>query len=405
MLYYMKELGEAAMTPMRWAAGATQHVFSHPGLPVSYTRFGRAMAASAELVQRTTKRYGRPDFGLHETVIDGQTVPVREQVVLDHAFCSLRHFQRETVRDDPKVLVAAPLSGHYATLLRGTVEALLPEHDVYITEWRDAREVPLLMGSFDLDDYIDYLISFLDYLGRDTHIVAVCQPSVPVLAAVSIMAAGGSPNQPRSMTLMGGPVDPRRGPTKVSELGVSRPIEWFEQSVIARVPAHYPGFMRRVYPGFLQLTGFMAMNLDRHVGAHMRLFQHLVEGDGDSAEAHRTFYDEYLSVMDLPAEYYLQTLKTVFQDHALPDGTMESRGRAVDPSAIRKTALLTVEGELDDISGVGQTQAAHDLCSRLPRRKRRHHLQHGVGHYGIFNGRRWRDEIRPVVRAFIRKHD
>ncbi|MDJ0948326.1 MAG: polyhydroxyalkanoate depolymerase [Alphaproteobacteria bacterium] len=405
MLYYLRDFSEAALTPLRWSAGAAQQMFSHPGLPISYTRFGRTVAAGAELFQRTTRSYRRPEFGLDSTVIDGETVAVRESVVLEKLFCDLRHFRRRTRRRDPKVLVVAPLSGHYPTLLRGTVEALLPQHDVYITDWRDPRDVPLLMGGFDLDDYIDYVIDFLDHLGPDTHVIAVCQPSVPVLAAVAIMAAEERPNQPRSMTLMGGPVDPRRSPTKVNELASSRPIDWFERTVIARVPMYYPGFMRRVYPGFLQLSGFMVMNLDRHVGAHLRLFQHLVEGDGDSAEAHRKFYDEYLSVMDLPADYYLQTLKTVFQDHALPNGTMVSRGRPIDPGAIRKTALLTVEGERDDVSGVGQTEAAHDLCVNLSHRKKHHHLQPEVGHYGIFNGRRWREEILPVVSGFMREHE
>lgn len=404
MLYLLKDFGEAAMFPMRWAAGATQHIFSHPGMPVSYTQFGRTVAAHCELLERTTRRYKRPTFGLDFTTLDGREVAVTEEVVATKAFCDLRRFRRATRRRDPKVLLVAPLSGHYPTLLRGTVAALLPDHDVYITDWSDAREVPLAAGVFDLDDYIDYVIDFLDHLGPETHVIAVCQPSVPVLAAVAIMAAQDHPAQPASMTLMGGPVDSRKCPTKVNHLATERPIEWFENSVIARVPTYYPGFMRRVYPGFLQLSGFMSMNLDRHVGAHLQLYQHLIEGDGDSAEAHRKFYDEYLSVMDLPAEYYLQTIRTVFQEHALPLGTMMSRGRPVDPGAIRRTALLTVEGEFDDISGIGQTQAAHDLCTGLAKRKKHHHLQRKVGHYGIFNGRRWRENILPVVHGFIRKH-
>jgi poly(3-hydroxybutyrate) depolymerase len=319
-------------------------------------------------------------------------------------FCQLKHFRRDVRRDDPKLLIVAPLSGHFATLLRGTVEAMLPTNDVYITDWRDARSVPLDEGPFDLDDYIDYVIEFLHFLGPDTHVLAVCQPSVPVLAAVSLMSEAGDPCVPKTMTLMGGPIDTRINPTMPNELATTRSIEWFEHSVIHRVPVLYPGYMRRVYPGFLQLTGFMQMNLDRHVGAHIKLYQHLISGDGDSAAAHRDFYDEYRAVMDLPAEYYLQTVKTVFQDHALPCGTFEHRGRLIDPAAIQKTALFTVEGERDDISGVGQTKAAHDLCVNLPKSKQNHYEQKSVGHYGVFNGRRWREHIAPRVAKFIRKH-
>lgn len=402
MLYQLHEWHHANLAPLRWFAEATQRVLSHPGVPLSYTHFGRSMSAGCEVLRRTTHRRKRPAFGLATTRIDGHDVAVREHVVASRSFCDLRRFEREGTRDDPKLLLVAPLSGHFPTLLRGTVAALLPDHDVYITDWADAREVPLSEGAFDLDDYIDTIIGFLRRLGPDTHVVAVCQPSVPVLAAVAIMAAADDPDQPRSMTLMGGPVDTRRNPTKVNQLATSRPIGWFEKSVIASVPFTYPGRMRRVYPGFLQLSGFMSMNLDRHVGAHMRLFQHLVKGDGDSADAHRRFYDEYLSVMDLPAEFYLQTIATVFQTHALPSGAMVSRGRPIAPAAIRRTALMTVEGELDDISGVGQTAAAHDLCANIPAAKRRHRLQPETGHYGIFNGRRWRTVIAPEIGDFIR---
>ncbi len=405
MLYHMHELQHAALTPMRLFAEAVQTFYSHPWVPVAYTRFGRTLAAGAELVERTTRKYDKPEFGLDHTVIDGVEVAVHEVVVYDKPFCNLLHFQRQTDRRDPRVLVVAPMSGHYATLLRGTVETLLPDHDVYITDWIDARDVALSEGRFDLDDYIDHVIEFLHFLGADTHVLAVCQPSVPVLAAVSIMAANRDPRQPSSLVLMGGPIDTRINPTKVNEVAHGKPLAWFEHSVVHTVPFIHAGRGRRVYPGFLQLQGFMSLNPERHVGEHLKLFHNMVRGDGDSAEKHREFYDEYLAVMDLPAEYYLQTLKTVFMDHDLPDGKMVSRGRKIDPSLIRHTALMTIEGEKDDITGVGQTEAAHRLCSGLPESMRMHHVQPKVGHYGVFNGRRWREEIYPHVREFIRTHD
>ncbi|MBI1245010.1 MAG: polyhydroxyalkanoate depolymerase [Alphaproteobacteria bacterium] len=407
MLYQLYDMQQTLLSPVRLAAEAVQNVFSHPMLPMSYTRFGRAMAAGAEMIERATRRYGKPAFRLDKTTIDGMEVPVAEEVVLSKPFCDLLHFKRETPaeRDDPAVLVVAPMSGHYATLLRGTVEALLPDHDVYITDWMNAALVPMIEGtSFDLDDYVDYLIEFMEFLGPETHLIAVCQPSVPVMAAVSLISVLDPATAPRSMTLMGGPVDTRVNPTKVNKLAEDRSIEWFERTVTTNVPPGYPGFMRRVYPGFLQLTGFMSMNLDRHVGSAMKQYQHLVRGDGLSAQAHREFYDEYLSVMDLDAAFYLQTIRLAFQEHALPTGTWVSRGRKVDPGAIRNTALMTVEGELDDISGVGQTYAAHALCTNLPADRHRHWLQKNVGHYGIFNGKRWRGEIMPQVRDFIREN-
>ena len=402
MLYQLHEMQHLAWAPARVAAEATLQLFRHPMVPAAYTSYGRAVAAACEVFERVTRRRRKPGFGLDMTTCDGWDIEVVEEVVLDHPFCDLVHFKRNVSRDDPRILVVAPLSGHFATLLRDTVRALLPEHDVYVTDWTDAREVPLRVGTFDLDDYIDYVIHFLRFLGPGTHVMAVCQPSVPVLAAAALMAGADDPAQPRSMTLMGGPIDTRRAPTKVNQLAMARSLAWFEQTVVDTVPATYPGFMRRVYPGFIQLTGFMSMNLDRHVGAHMQLFEHLVRGDGESAAAHRRFYDEYLSVMDLPAEYYLQTVRSVFQEHALPQGRLKWRGERVDPAAIRETGLMTVEGELDDISGLGQTEAAHDLCTGIPAERRRHLLQKGVGHYGIFNGRRWRNEILPQVRSFIR---
>jgi poly(3-hydroxybutyrate) depolymerase len=405
MLYTLHEIHYAALTPVRLAAKSLQDLFTHPWVPVSYTEFGRHVAAGCEVLERTTRRYPKPAFGLDCTTIKGRPVAVSEEVVLTNDFCELRHFKRDGKHQDPRVLLVAPLSGHHATLLRGTVESLLPDHEVYITDWIDARQIPADKGGFDLDDHIHMVIDFLHFLGPNTHVIAVCQPSPSVLAAVSLMAAEDDPCQPASMTLMGGPVDTRESPTKVNELATERKLQWFADQLIHKVPAHYKGAGRAVYPGFIQLSGFMGMNLDRHLDAHIELFHHLVQGDGDSVDEHRRFYDEYLAVMDLPGEFYLQTIRTIFQEHALPNGTLVSRGRKVDPGAITKTALLTVEGEKDDITGAGQCQAAHGLCRNLPSSMRQHHLQQKVGHYGVFNGRRWREEILPHVRAFIRRHD
>jgi len=405
LLYGLYDMQHAALYPARLLAEATQNAFQNPFSPASYTRAGRTIAAGAELFERTTRRFGKPAFGLSITRINGDDVAVKEVPVLSKPFCNLVHFDRATDKVHPTVLVVAPMSGHYATLLRGTVEALLPEHDVYITDWLDARTVPLSRGSFDLEDYITYVMEFLAHLGPHTHVIAVCQPTVPVLCAVSLMAQNNDPNQPASMILMGGPIDATAAPTVVTELATTKPLEWFERTVIQSVPAYYPGGFRQIYPGFIQLTGFMSMNLDRHVDAHVKLFEHLVRGDGDSAEQHRKFYDEYLSVMDLPAEFFLQTVSRIFQQHALPRGAMTWKGQRIDPAAIRHTALLTVEGELDDISAPGQTRAAHRLCRNIPAEKRADHLQKGVGHYGIFNGRRWREQILPRVRDFILAHD
>ncbi len=405
--YQLYEMNHAALAPWRAIADVTRLSFQNPLNPFAVTTFGRSVAAAAELFERTTRRYGKPEFGLGSTVVDGVAVPVSERIVWQRPFCSLVHFKRELPvgrAPDPKLLIVAPLSGHYATLLRGTVEAMLPAHEVFVTDWVDARMVPLSDGRFDLDDYVDYVVGMLHHLGRGTHVMGVCQPSVPVLAAVALMEEDGDPAAPATMTLMGGPIDTRRGPTAVNRLAQEKGVEWFRRNVVMKVPFPHPGFMRSVYPGFLQLTGFMSMNLDRHMMAHRDLFMHLVKDDGDSAEKHREFYDEYLAVMDLTAEFYLQTVETVFVRHALPKGEMLHRGRPVRPQAIRNTALLTVEGERDDISGVGQTQAAHDLCSGLPERKKAHHLQLKVGHYGVFNGSRFRSEIQPRIAAFIREH-
>ena len=320
-------------------------------------------------------------------------------------FCRLLRFRRETTLDHPKVLLVAPLSGHHATLLRDTVRAMLPDHDVYITDWLDARLVPLAEGYFHFADYVAYVKDFIRELSPGLHIVSVCQPTVPVLAAISLMADEGDLAQPRSMTMMGGPIDTRCAPTEVNKYAKTRSLRWFDTHVITRVPLKYPGYMRRVYPGFLQHSGFVAMNADRHLQAHIDFYNHLVEGDGESAEAHRQFYDEYNAVMDLPAEYYLETLDMVFMKHALPQGEMTVSGKRVKPSAIRDTALFTIEGELDDISGPGQTEAAHELCRNIPADKKEHFLVPGVGHYGIFSGRRWRETIYPRVRDFIRSND
>ncbi len=407
MLYQFHEWQHAAMAPMRMLAEAQANLLRLSYLPGNQTPAARGMAAGLEVFERVTRRYPKPRFGLATTPVRGKRHEVREDIVLRLPFCQLKHFHRlgaEAGRD-PKLLIVAPLSGHYATLLRGTVEAMLPNHEVYITDWRDARLVPLSAGNFGLDDYIDYVIQFLHHLGPNTHVMGVCQPSVPVLAAVALMSQARDANIPASMTLMGGPIDTRLSPTVPNTLAQERSIEWFEHSVINHVPMNYPGFMRRVYPGFIQLTGFMSMNLDRHVGAHMRLFRHLIAGDGDSAQQHKVFYDEYLSVMDLPADYYLETVQRVFQQHLLPLRQFPWRGQIVDTNAIERTALFTVEGELDDISGIGQTHAAHGLCERIPQAKRDHYLQPGVGHYGVFNGRRWREEIAPRVTAFIAKHN
>ncbi len=362
---------------------------------------GSVMASALEVFAHASAARGKPAFGLDCTIVDGRDVAVREQVVLDKPFGQLRRFVREGVEGGPKLLIVAPMSGHFATLLRGTVERMLPRHDVYITDWRDAKTVPVEEGAFDLDDYIDYLIGFLEALGPGAHMLAVCQPSVPCLAAVSLMSADRHPCRPKTLTMMGGPIDTREAPTAVNTLATERPFAWFEQNVIATVPTSYPGAGRRVYPGFLQLTGFMTMNLGNHIMSHYELFQHLVRGDGESAQATKDFYEEYRSVCDMAAEYYLQTIDSVFQSHKLPRGEMTHRGRKVDVGAIQDVALLAVEGERDDISGLGQTKAALALAQALPEAKKRYLMAEGVGHYGIFNGGKWRDHIAPVVEEWI----
>ncbi|MGB8628360.1 MAG: polyhydroxyalkanoate depolymerase [Xanthobacteraceae bacterium] len=404
-LYWFYEMSHAALNPSRAWADLTRLYFKNPANPLSYTTFGKSIAAACELFERSTRRYGRPDWGVKSTVVSGERVPVQISTVWERPFCKLLHFERvfehPPKRPQPKLLIVAPMSGHYPSLLRGTVDAFLPNHEVYITDWADARMVPAADGPFDLDDYIDYLISILHTLGGDTHVVAVCQPSVPVLAAAALMEADEDPCVPTSMILMGGPIDTRINPTAVNALAEKRGIDWFRTHVITKVPFPNPGFMRDVYPGFLQLNGFVTMNLDRHIEAHKQLFLNLVRGDGDSAQKHKEFYDEYLAVMDLAAEFYLQTVDTVFIRHDLPKGRMIHRGRLVDPAAIRRVALFTIEGEHDDISGIGQTEAAHRLCVNVPDDRKAHWLQPGVGHYGVFNGSRFRSEIAPRISDFV----
>ncbi len=405
MMYQFYELTHAALAPWRAAADTMRLAYKNPLNPWSHTPMGRSMAAGLELFERTTRRYAKPEFGLNKTKLNSGPVEVTEEIVWSKPFCNLIHFRRKLPaghRPDPKILLVAPMSGHYATLLRGTVETLLPKAEVYITDWVDARMVPVLEGRFDLDDYIDYIIEMLHELGPDVNLMAVCQPSVPALAAVAVMETREDPLVPLTMTLMGGPIDTRINPTAVNQLAQEKPIEWFENNVIMNVPWPLPGVGRPVYPGFLQLSGFMSMNLDRHVIAQKDFFVHLVEGDGDSAEKHRDFYDEYLAVMDMTAEFYLQTVQTVFIDHALPKGEMMHRGLPVDTTAIRNVGLLTVEGERDDISGLGQTEAAQTICPNIPEDKRHHYVQPTVGHYGVFNGSRFRAEIAPRILDFIR---
>ncbi len=405
MLYPAYEAHSGALGPIRIMAEATRGLFVQPWPLVSELPLVKGSAAALDLLSNAGIAHGRPPFRITSTEVAGKGVRVREVPVIEHPFCTLLHFRKATRVAQPIVLLVAPLSGHFSTLLRGTVEALLPDHDVFITDWKNARNIPLLYGRFDLDDEIDLLIRFVRHLGPEAHMIAVCQPAVPVLAAVSLMASSNDPAQPRSVTLMGGPIDTRINPTQVNQVATAHPIDWFENHVIETVPLRYKGAFRRVYPGFLQLAGFLSMNLDRHVGAHVDMFHNLVKGDGESARATRAFYDEYRSVMDMSADFYLQTIDRVFQRHQLPLGTFTSRGVLVEPQAVTRTALMTIEGENDDICSVGQTVAAQELCAALPSHKRQHHMQKGVGHYGVFNGRRWRTEIYPLVREFVRAND
>jgi poly(3-hydroxybutyrate) depolymerase len=403
--YWLYEMSQAALNPSRAWVEVTRLFFKNPANPLSHTVLGRTISAGMELFERSTRRYGKPEWNIDSTVMDGERVPVHISAVWQRPFCRLLHFMRtfkhSPRRPQPRLLIVAPMAGHYATLLRGTAEGLLPSHDVYITDWVDARMVPVTEGGFDLDDYIDYVVSMLHFLGGDMHVLAVCQSAVPLLAAVARMEAADDPYVPHSMVLMGGPIDTRVNPTAVNTLAERRGIDWFRRNVITKVPFPNPGFMRDVYPGFLQLHGFMSIKLDRHIEAHRKLFLHLVQGDGDSAHKHREFYDEYLAVMDLAAEFYLQTVESVFVRHALPKGEMTYRGARVDPADIHRVALFTVEGEKDEITGVGQTEAAHRLCTNIPFDRKAHWLQSGVGHYGVFNGSRFQAEIVPRISDFV----
>ncbi|ATQ44740.1 polyhydroxyalkanoate depolymerase [Caulobacter mirabilis] len=413
MLYALHEATYYAASPMRAAARLARDWWSSPLNPARETMVGRSLYAGADLYANVTRRYGKPDWHIDEIQVNGHPVRVRPTTVWESPWCRLVQFDRDMadMRNagrltlDPAVLIVAPMSGHYATLLRGTVEAFAPDHAVFITDWKNARDVPMLEGRFDFNDYIDHIQQMLRAMGHRAHVVAVCQPGPPVLAAAALMAQDQDPRRPRTMTFMGSPIDARLSPTVTNKLAEERPFTWFQSNMIYTVPPPYPGVGRRVYPGFVQLASFMSMNLERHQNAHKRYFQHLVSGDGDSADKHLAFYDEYLAVMDLTEEFYLQTIDLVFQSYALPKGELEHRGRLVDPAAITDIGLMTVEGELDDISGIGQTQAAHDLCPNIPADLKLDYIQQGVGHYGVFNGRRFREEIFPKVADFIRRCD
>ena len=405
MLYDAYELQRSWLSGASLMANLSAEWLQNPANPLSHTGFGPMIASGLDVFAHASQPRGKPDFGFETTVVDGRTVAVTEEIVVRKPFGQLKRFVRKGVKGSPKLLIVAPMSGHFATLLRGTVERMLPGHDVYITDWRDAKLVSLDEGRFDLDDYIDYLIEFMEHIGPGAHMLAVCQPSVPAYAAACLMNADKNPARPATLTMMGGPIDTREAPTAVNTVATQRPLAWFEQNVIATVPFFYPGAGRKVYPGFLQLAGFMAMNLGNHLMSHYRMFQHLVDGDGESAESTKGFYEEYRSVCDMTEEFYIQTIEDVFQKHKLPKGQFTHRGRKVDPAAITDTALLAIEGERDDISGIGQTKAALTIAKNLPESEKRYLMAEKVGHYGIFNGRRWREEIAPVLEEWIAGHE
>jgi poly(3-hydroxybutyrate) depolymerase len=404
MLYDAYEVQRSLLAGASTLANIGADWLNNPANPFSYSHMGPIVASALDVFAHASAPRDKPEFGLDSTIVGGRKVAVVEEIVLRKPFGQLKRFRREGIEGQPKLLMVAPMSGHYATLLRGTVERMLPGHDVYITDWRDAKLVPTSQGRFDLDDYIDYLVEFLEAIGPGAHLLAVCQPSVPAFAAAALMSADKHPCRPKTLTMMGGPIDTRKAPTEVNTVATQRPFAWFERNVIATVPYLYPGGGRKVYPGFLQLAGFMMMNLGDHLTSHWEMFRHLVDGNGESAEATKDFYDEYRSVCDMTAEFYLQTVDTVFQRHALPKGEMLHRGRRVDPAAIRDIALFAIEGERDDISGVGQTKAALDIATGLPAKLKRYHLARGVGHYGIFHGSKWRDRIAPLLEDWIAAH-
>jgi len=405
MLYHAYEMQRSLMAGASAMANFGAGLLQNPANPFAYLGGGAIMGSALEVFAHAAAPRGKPAFGFAHVAIDGRDVPIHEEIVLRKPFGQLKRFRREGVEGGPKLLIVAPMSGHFATLLRGTVERMLPFADVYITDWRDAKLVPLSAGRFDLDDYVDYLVEFLAAMGREgearSHMLAVCQPSVPAYATAAVMSADGHPNRPLTLTMMGGPVDTREAPTAVNTLATKRPHSWFEQNVIVTVPGTYPGSGRQVYPGFLQLAGFMSMNLGNHMISHWGMFKHLVQGDGESADATKSFYDEYRSVCDMTAEFYLQTIDVVFQTHALPKGEYIHRGKRVDPAAITDIGLLAIEGERDDISGLGQTKAALTLATALPDEKKQYLMAEGVGHYGIFNGSKWRDRIAPVLEQWM----
>jgi poly(3-hydroxybutyrate) depolymerase len=411
MLYQLYESQRALLSPFSEFASASAKLYSHPLSPFTHTPLAHRVSAGLDLMHRLSKEYEKPQFNITTVQVQGTDVAVQEQVAVEKPFCRLLRFKRftddlpllSTMKEQPTVLVVAPLSGHHSTLLRETVRALLVDHKVFITDWTDARMVPLEAGPFHLDDYIFYVQEFIRHIGPEVNVISVCQPTVPVLAAVSLMASKGE-FTPRTLTMMGGPIDARKSPTAVNNLAMNKSYEWFEYNVIYRVPVNYPGNGRRVYPGFLQHSGFIAMNPDRHLKSHYDYFMDLMRGEDESAEFHRAFYDEYNAVLDMPAEYYLDTIKTVFQDFALVNGSWEVDGQLVRPQDIRTSALLTIEGELDDISGAGQTKAAHDLCTGIPKSRQFHYDVEGAGHYGIFSGRRWREKVYPELREFIAQH-
>jgi poly(3-hydroxybutyrate) depolymerase len=411
MLYQLYETQRALLSPFAEFASASSKLYSHPLSPFAHTPMADRVSAGLDLMHRLSKEYEKPEFNITSAKVGDIEVAVQQQTAIEKPFCRLLRFKRfsddisalSRMKDQPTVLVVAPLSGHHSTLLRDTVRALLRDHKVFITDWTDARMVPLGAGPFHLDDYVSYIQEFIRHAGPDVNVISVCQPTVPVLAAISLMASAGEPT-PRTMTMMGGPIDARRSPTAVNNLAMNKSHNWFEHNVIYRVPVNYPGSGRRVYPGFMQHSGFVAMNPDRHLSSHYDYFLDLVRGDDDSADSHREFYDEYNAVLDMPAEYYLDTIKVVFQDFALVNGTWEVNGQLVRPQDISRTALLTIEGELDDISGAGQTRAAHGLCTGIPKSRQFHYDVIGAGHYGIFSGRRWREKVYPEVRDFIASH-
>ncbi|GLI97858.1 polyhydroxyalkanoate depolymerase [Sphingobium sp. BS19] len=406
MLYSAYEFQRNLLAGASAFANAGAELLNNPANPFSYFGGGPMLASALDVFAHASAPRGKPAFGLPTTEISGKTVAIAEVIEARKPFGQLRHFTRDGVKaGDPKLLIVAPMSGHFATLLRGTVERMLPGHDVWITDWRDARNVPMSEGTFDLDDYVDYLVGWLEHIGPGAHMLAVCQPSVPSYAAACLMAADKHPARPRTLTMMGGPIDTRAAPTAVNTLATERPIGWFEQNVVATVPFNYPGNGRRVYPGFMQLAGFMTMNLGDHLVSHWEMFKHLVDGDDDSADATKKFYEEYRSVCDMTAEFYLQTVSEVFQKHSLPKGELMHRGRLVDPAALKDIGILAIEGERDDISGLGQTKAALTIATNLPDSHKKYYMAESVGHYGIFNGSKWRTKIAPVVEEWIATHN